>query len=90
MKQSLSEIRQLQKMAGILGTKVKPGIIRENEYKELKEENEYDVDNDQIETILKKIIAVYSKEDNKKEPAFVEMVKHLQAALTALAKRSGN
>jgi hypothetical protein len=38
MKQSLSEIRQLQKMAGILGAKVKPGVIRENEYKELKEE----------------------------------------------------
>ena len=38
MKQSLSEIRQLQKIAGILGAKIKPGVIRENEYKELKEE----------------------------------------------------
>ncbi len=38
MKQSLSEIRQLQKIAGILGAKIKPGVIRENEYKELEEE----------------------------------------------------
>ena len=30
-KQSISEIRQLQKMAGILGAKIKPGVINENE-----------------------------------------------------------
>jgi hypothetical protein len=38
MKQSRSEIRQLQKMAGILGAKIKPGVINENKQIDISDE----------------------------------------------------
>jgi hypothetical protein len=91
MKQSLSEIRQLQKMAGILGTKVKPGVIRENEYNDLKEESEYNaMSNDELISVLQDIYDVYSKPENQDEPAFIEAANHIKAAIDAIGQRSGD
>ena len=82
MKQSLSEIRQLQKMAGILGTKIKPGIILENEYNYMS--------NPELISILQDIHDVYSKPENQEEPAFVEAANHIKAAIDAIGRRSGD
>ena len=82
MKQQLSEIKQLQKMAGILGTKIKPGVILENEYNYMS--------NPEIISILQDIHAVYTKPELQDEPAFVEAANHIKAAIDALGQRSGD